>query len=38
MKKKVIEFLVRVFVFIVSAASFIVMYMVGKWVVNALWQ
>ena len=37
MKKKVIELLVRAFVFIVSAISFVVMYMVGKWIVNALW-
>ena len=37
MKKKVIELLIRAFVFIVSAVSFVVMYMVGKWIVNALW-
>lgn len=37
MKKKVTELLVRAFVFIVSAVSFIVMYMIGKWIVNALW-
>lgn len=37
MKKKIIELLVRAFVFIVSAISFVVMYMVGKWIVNALW-
>lgn len=37
MKKKIIELLVRAFVFIVSAISFVAMYMVGKWIVNALW-
>lgn len=37
MKKKVTELLIRAFVFIVSAVSFVVMYMVGKWIVNALW-
>lgn len=37
MKKKVNELLIRAFVFIVSAVSFVVMYMLGKWIVNALW-
>lgn len=37
MKKKATELLIRAFVFIVSAVSFVVMYMLGKWIVNALW-
>jgi hypothetical protein len=38
MKKKVTELLIRAVVFIVSAVSFVVMYMFGKWAVDTLWK
>lgn len=37
MKKKIIDVLLKALGFVAFAISFVVFYMLGKWVVSALW-